>query len=81
MRLFAEVFVFSPFEAVGISSIRYYLDSCCFSCHLSGFRCILVILVVHFAVCGFKCFVIVRNSIGLGRRLFSVIFRMLFFSP
>ena len=78
-RLFAEVFVFSSFEASGITSIRDYLDSCCFLMHLSGFLCILVILVVNFDVCGFKCLFDVRNSFGLGRRLFSVFSIMLFF--
>ena len=38
--------------------------------HLSGFLCILVILVVDFDVCSFRCLLDVRNSFGLVRRLF-----------
>ena len=81
LRLFAEVFVFSSFRAVVIISFQYYLDSYCFSLHFSSFCVFLLISMVHFTVCGFRCLSIVRNSIGLCRRLFSVIFRMLFFAP
>ena len=81
MRLFRCIFSFWSFGITAILSFRAYRDPCCFSMHLSGFWCILLISLVHFDVCSFRCLLDVRNSFGLARRLFSVIFRMLFFSP
>ena len=80
-RLFAVFSGFWSFRAVDITSFRYYWDSCCFLMHLSGFRCILLISVIHFVVCGFRCLLDVRSYLGPAMRLFSVIFRMLFFTP
>ena len=45
-----------------------------FFMHLSGFWCILLISMVHFDVCGFRCLIDVRKLLGLGRRLFRYIF-------
>ena len=78
-RLFAVFSGFSPFRAVAITPFRDYCDSYCFLVHLSGFLCVLVISVVNFAVWGFRCLISVRNSLSLGRRLFSVFSIMLFF--
>ena len=47
--------------------------------HLSDFLCVLVMSVVHFDVCGFRCLFSVRKLVGLAMRLFRCILRLVVF--